>query len=340
MVAKGIARGFAERVFEQIRGFGEYGFPESHAASFALIAYASAWMKCHFPEVFACSLLNAQPMGFYSPATIIDDAKRHGVQVHPVDVMQSGWDCSLETADRGPYRCAIRMGMRYIKGLSQRDWQRIQQARTERRFASAEDFMARTGLNDGMLTRLAEAGALSCFDSQRRSILWQVKGRATTPPSPPELRPAEKLPAFNGLDPFETIDWDYRTMDHSVRGNPLSTLRDKLNACNLPDARSVGLMPDGDRVRYAGMVICRQRPGTASGVVFLTLEDETGFVNVVAWSRVFEKYSLLIKALNFLGVSGKLQKEDRVVHVIADRFWDPQVQIGARPASGGSRDFH
>ena len=340
MVAKGIAREFAERVFEQIRGFGEYGFPESHAASFALIAYASAWMKCHYPEVFACALLNAQPMGFYSPATIVDDAKRHGVEVRPVDVMHSSWDCSLETVDRGAHRCAIRMGLRFVKGLSKRDWLRIQQARSQRRFISAEDFTSRTGVNDGVLTRLAEAGALSCFDSQRRRILWQVKGLAKTPLLPSTIKPEEKLPDFNGLDAFDTIDWDYRTMDHSVRGNPLSTLRDKLSACKLPDAGTVGGMPDGSRVRYAGMVICRQRPGTASGVVFLTLEDETGFVNVIVWSRVFEKHSLLIKALNFLGVSGILQKEDKVIHLIADHFWDPQVQIGARPASGGSRDFH
>ncbi|CAB1076582.1 DNA polymerase [Alkalispirochaeta odontotermitis] len=339
MMAKGIAREFAERVFEQIRGFGEYGFPESHAASFALIAYASAWMKCHYPEVFACALLNAQPMGFYSSASIVNDAKRHGVKVHPANVMHSSWDCTLEPVSQGPCRHAVRIGLRYVKGLGQREWRRIDQFRIERRFTSLADFVARTALNDGVLTRLAEAGALDCFGS-RRSVLWQVKGLIGNRQSIPELEPLEILPAFAELDSFETIDWDYRTMDHSVRGNPLSTLREKLRANKLPDARGVGRMPNGQPVRYAGMVICRQRPGTASGVVFLTLEDETGFVNVVIWNRVFEQNSLIIKSSNFLGVSGTVQKEDQVVHVIAESFWDPQALIGARPASGGSRDFH
>ncbi len=340
MIAKGIAREFAERVFEQIRGFGEYGFPESHAASFALIAYASAWMKCHYPEVFACALLNAQPMGFYSSASIVNDARRHRVQVRPADVKQSNWDCTLEPASQGPYRHAIRMGLRYIKGLGTADWHRIEQARSSQEFSSLEDFVSRSGLNEGLTTSLAEAGALSGFDSSRRSAIWQIKGLIREPQSPPALKPIENLPAFEELDSFETIDWDYRTMDHSVRGNPLSTLRKKLQASNLPDARDVGRLPNGRQVCYAGMVICRQRPGTASGVVFLTLEDETGFVNVVVWSRVFEQYAVLIKSSNFLGVSGVLQKEDQVVHVIAEHFWDPQAQIGVRPASGGSRDFH
>lgn len=339
MMGKGIAREFAERVFEQIRGFGEYGFPESHAASFALIAYASAWLKCHYPEVFACALLNAQPMGFYSAATIVNDAKRHGVDVFPVDVLHSSWNCTLEPAARGPCRCALRMGLRYVKGLGQGDWQRIEKARDHKRFTALADFVARTGLNDGALTHLAEAGALAAFGSRRR-VLWRVKGLVGEPASPPALTPPDKPPAFAGLDSFETIDWDYRTMDHSVRGNPLSTLREKLRANDLPDARGVQRLQDGQRVRYAGMVFCRQRPGTARGVVFLTLEDEAGFVNVVVWQRIFEQYALLIKSSNFLGVNGTLQKEDRVVHVIAEHFWDPQGLIGARPASGGSRDFH
>jgi len=340
MTAKGIEPEFAERVFEQIRGFGEYGFPESHAASFALIAYGTAWMKCHYPEVFTCALLNAQPMGFYSPATIVEDAKRHGVEVRPVDIQASRWDCTLEPAAEGRYRFAVRMGLRYVKGLGKGQGERVEGARRERPFGSPEDFVERAGLNDGTVTRLAEAGALAGFDENRRAAIWQVKGLADTPPSSLALTERERTPAFEELDLFQTITWDYRTMEHSTRGHPLTALRKRLRRRRLPEARRVHAMRDGEPVRYAGLVICRQRPGTASGVVFMTLEDETGFVNVVVWSRVFEEHFVLVKTSSFLGVTGTIQKRDGVVHVIAESFWDPQTLLGAKPASSGSRDFH
>jgi error-prone DNA polymerase len=340
MTAKGIELEFAERVFEQIRGFGEYGFPESHAASFALIAYATAWMKCHYPEVFTCALLNAQPMGFYSPATIVEDAKRHGVEVRPVDVQTSRWDCTLEPAAGDKYRFAVRMGLRYVKGLGKGQGERIEGTRRERLFNSAGDFVGRTGLNDGTVTRLAEAGALTAFDENRRTAIWQVKGLADIPPSSLALMERERTPAFEELDLFQTITWDYRTMEHSTRGHPLTALRKKLRRRRLPEAKRVHAMRDGEPLRYAGIVICRQRPGTASGVVFMTLEDETGFVNVVVWSRVFKEHVVLVKTSSFLGVTGRVQKRDGVVHVIAESFWDPQAILGARPVSGGSRDFH
>ena len=180
MCAKGIEREFAERVFEQIRGFGEYGFPESHAASFALIAYATAWMKHHYPAVFACSLLNAQPMGFYSSATIIEDAKRHEVEVRPVDVEQSLWDCTLEPAADERVRFACRVGLRYVKGLGERHWERIREARGDRAFASVEDLVDRSGLDEGTLSRLAEAGALGALERSRRAALWKVRGAVRT----------------------------------------------------------------------------------------------------------------------------------------------------------------
>jgi error-prone DNA polymerase len=385
MTAKGIEPEFAERVFEQIRGFGEYGFPESHAASFALIAYATAWMKCHYPDVFVCALLNAQPMGFYSPSTLIEDAKRHGVEVLPVDALRSQWDCTLEPrgehspqhrrpppsgtstgrrlppnlestvrgeGPRSPVRdsgardgrsdpaprFAIRMGLRYVKGLGEKQWKRIEQAREERTFTSVRDFVRRTGLDEGAMTRLAEAGALSGFDRKRRAALWQVAGLARTSEPGLALRFRDRTPGFEALDAFDTISWDYRTTGHSPRGHPLAPLRKELEARKLPDARSVSAMSDGRRVRYAGLVICRQRPGTASGVVFMTLEDESGFVNVVIWSQVYEEYAVLIKTSDFLGVTGRLQVQDAVVHLIAEAFWTPR--LGLRPASGGSRDFH
>ena len=365
MMARGIAREFAERVFEQIRGFGDYGFPESHAASFALIAYATSWLRCHYPEVFACSLLNAQPMGFYTPATIVGDAARHGVEVRPVDVTASAWDCTLEAieapdscparfppdgecrgserADRDRMPCrpafAVRMGLRYVKGLSEeRDWRRIEAARTERPFASMEDFVRRARLAERVVRRLAEAGAFARFEGKRRSALWEALDLGRMPASSLPLASNEPRPDFEPLGEFETIAWDYRFSAHSTRGHPLAPLRDALTARKLPDARTVTAMPNGRRLRYAGIVICRQRPATASSVTFMTLEDETGFVNVVVWKRVFDEHAVLARTASFLGVTGKLQSESGVVHIVADALWAPE--IAARPPSAGSRDFH
>ncbi len=354
MLAKGIAREFAERVFDQIRGFGEYGFPESHAASFALIAYATAWLRCHYPDVFTCSLLNAQPMGFYTPATIVDDAVRHGVEVRPVDVTASDWDCTLEPGPgdseeprpvrRLDTRCparrfAVRMGLRYVKSLSEeRDWRRIEAARTHRPFESLADFSRRTRLDDRVLRRLAEAGAFAPFEGRRRAALWEAQGLGPAAERPLPVAPDDPLPDFDPLDDFQAIDWDYRFSAHSTRGHPLAPLREALAAQNLPDARTVAGLPDGRRVRYAGLVICRQRPGTASGVTFMTLEDETGFVNVVIWKQVFEDHAVLARTASFLGVSGKLQSESGVVHVVADALWVPEIP--SRPPTAGSRDFH
>ena len=339
MQTKGIDREFAERVFEQIRGFGEYGFPESHAASFALIAYATAWMKHHYPDAFACSLLNAQPMGFYSAATIIEDAKRHAVEVRPVDVCRSEWDCTLEPIGGDtPTGCAVRMGLRYVKGFHQASGDALLTARGQQPFASIEDLVARCGLDRGALHRLAKAGALAPFRRNRRHALWEARGLSRRPEASLGVELAERSLGFQALDPFERISWDYDTMQHSAEGHPLEPLRGVLRAQRLPDARQVRSMAHGRKVRYAGMVICRQRPGTASGVVFLTLEDESGFVNVVVWSKTFENFALLIKTSTLLGVSGRLQVEREVVHVIADSFWAPK--LGQRPRSGGSHDFH
>jgi error-prone DNA polymerase len=363
MEAKGIEREFAERVFDQIRGFGEYGFPESHAASFALIAYATAWLRRHHLDVFTCALLNAQPMGFYSAATILDDAKRHGLEVRPVDVVRSEWECVLEggqvlkrdisTILEGERNCSrlqelskcpvsrldpIRIGLRYVKGLGENNWEKIVAARNAKPFASVEDFVRRTGLDDGAVTRLAEAGAFASLDPSRRGALWSARGAARTPRRGMEMRADERVPRFVDLDPFETIAWDYRASGHSALGHPLEPLRERLRAHRIPDAHTVSHMGDGRRVRYAGLVICRQRPGTASGIVFMTLEDETGFVNVVVWAQVYERFKLLVKTASFLGVTGRLQVQDGVVHLIADVFWEPKVETEAPKV--GSRDFH
>ncbi|MHC4549367.1 MAG: error-prone DNA polymerase [Planctomycetota bacterium] len=332
MERKGIAREFAEAVFNQIRGFGEYGFPESHAASFALIAYATAWLKCHYLAEFVCGLLNAQPMGFYSPATILEDAKRRGLSVCPVDVQRSAWDCTLEPAD-APLGFAVRMGLRYVKGLRQEDAERIL---ARRPFASLRDFRLRTGLHAGARSKLATAGALAALEPERRAAVWEVAQSAHEPPLPLQMR--EPTPEFAPLSDFEQVSWDFRATGHSTRDHPLGPLREVLARHGLPDARTLNDLPHGRRVRYAGVVICRQRPGTAGGVTFMTLEDETGFVNVVLWTRVFERHQVLAKTEAFLGVTGKLQVEDGVVHLIANRLWRPD--LSRRPPPTRSRDFH
>jgi error-prone DNA polymerase len=338
MQAKGIAFEFAERVFEQIRGFGEYGFPESHAASFALIAYATAWLKCHYPAEFACALLNAQPMGFYTPATIVEDAKRHGVVVCPLDAQWSDWNCTLESCLNSAGGFAVRMGLRYVKGMGERDGEIILQARRAGPFQSLSDFARRATLNEDALGTLAEAGAFDSLAVDRRHALWELRrlGRARGESLP--LTARERYPDFNPLTAFEEVSWDYRMTAHSPRRHPLEPLRTKLAAQGLPDARTVAQMSNGGRVNYAGLVICRQRPGTAGGVVFMTLEDETGFVNIVVWESVFQRYATLAKTVSFLGVTGMLQVEDNVVHLVAEQLWKPNLTC--KPSAPPSRDFH
>jgi len=373
MLAKGIDREFAERVYQQILGFGEYGFPESHAASFALIAYCTAWMKCHYPAEFACGLLNAWPMGFYAPSTIVEDARRRGVEVRPVDVLISHWHCTLEPLEQagGPAACsirfAVRMGLRFVKGLGEDDWERIQAYREQlsgkagsgdssdpaSAGSSVEDFVLRTGINEGALAALSQCGALSGLAGRRRAALWGISGagrwrsagnsrRAKSPRKEGDgeaslLKGEEVMPDFSVLNQLESIGWDYLSTGHSVEGHPLEPFRQELNARGLPDAQAVGRLQDGEEVSYAGMVICRQRPMTAGGVVFMTLEDESGFVNLVVWSAVFEKFRKTILASTVLGVTGKLQSHDGVVHLIVDSCWKPT--LSRLPSTKDSRDF-
>lgn len=349
MRAKGIAPEFADRVFEQIRGFGSYGFPESHAASFALVSYATSYIKCHYPAEFACSLLNAQPMGFYSAATIIDDAKRHGIEVRPIDINHSQWDCTLEPragvslalrsrlGHDSPF--AIRMGLRYIKGISDSQGERILNARAREPFESLHDFVRRTALDDGLLAKLSETGALEGFGVARREALWEVRHavqtRSLSLPFSSDRR--EQLPAFEQLELLEKIQWDYETSHHSARAHPLSAVRNQLRERGLPDAQTLSRYRDGSRARYAGMVICRQRPSTAKGVVFMTLEDESGFVNLVLWQNIYDRYKIVAKTSSFLGVTGRIQSNHSVVHLVAEKLWTPDFSETPEVAS---RDFH
>ena len=340
MEAKGITREFAERVFEQIRGFGEYGFPESHAASFALIAYATSWLRCHYLAEFTCSLLNAQPMGFYSAATIVGDAQRHGVEVRPIDVSHSAWDCTLEpTTDS--FEFAVRMGLRWIKGLQLDDGARIVAARAAHPFDSVADFVRRSRVPVRAHTTLAEAGALgSLAGADRRDALWQIRGWVARQDDSLDTGAGQHDDAidFDPLTRLDQIFWDYAASEHSTLGHPLAPLRGELTAQRWPDARTVARGKDGQRIDYVGIVICRQQPGTAAGVVFMTLEDETGFVNLVVWRQVFERYGVALRTTSLLGVSGRLQVQESIVHLIADSIWIPRL---SRPVMAvESRDFH
>jgi len=309
----------------------------SHAASFALIAYATSWLRKHYLPEFTCSLLNAMPMGFYAPATIVGDAQRHGMEVRPIDVAQSAWDCTLEPCG-GDHGFAVRMGLRWVKGMSFDDGARIVAARAVAPFRDLEDLTRRTHLATSAQLALAEAGALGALVPRRRDALWQVAGWVRRQDDAMGLGGDIGDVRFPDLSRFDAILWDHRTSDHSTRGHPLAPLRDALRAQRLPDARTVTSMRDGARVDYAGIVICRQRPGTAAGVTFMTMEDETGFVNVVVWSQVFEANALIVRTTSLLGVSGRLQVEDGIVHLIAERFFEPQLPRHVEPLP--SRDFH
>ena len=340
MQKNGIEPEFAERIFHQIQGFADYGFPESHAASFALIAYATAYLRCHHPAVFTCSLLNAQPMGFYSPATIVEDARRRGIEVRPIDVTRSERDCTLEPIDDSG-ALAIRMGLRYVKGLRDKSIDAILAARTKQSFDGLDDLHRRCPLPSNDLERLAEAGAFEPFEVTRRQALWRIQGLQATRDAPLTL-PLEDgedhlLPAFRRLDKLEVVSWDYRTSFHSPRGHPLEPLRPVLNRLRLPTAKQLNRIPDGHRTDYAGLVICRQRPATASGVLFMTLEDETGLANVVVFPRIAERYLVLLRTEPFLGISGRIQNQEGVVHLLADHLWVPRLP--RNPAKTRSRDF-
>ncbi|MEP6863865.1 MAG: error-prone DNA polymerase [Deltaproteobacteria bacterium] len=338
MEGKGIAREFGERVFEQIRGFGEYGFPESHAASFALIAYATCWMRKHYLPEFTASLLNAQPMGFYSPATIVGDARRHGLEIRPIDVQESAWECTLEEAAE-PFRFAVRMGLRWVKGIQIGEANQIIEARHAKRFESIEDFVRRSRVPARIHEALAEAGALGGLIRERRDALWQVAGWVRRQDEPLDLGgDVHGDVAFNALTKLDEIFWDYASSDHSTRGHPLQPLRAELRAKGWPDSRTLNRGRDGQRAEYVGIVICRQQPGTASGVVFMTLEDETGFVNLVVWAQVFAEFATIIKTTSLLGITGRLQVQEGIVHLICERVWHPEL---SRPVvEVDSRDFH
>ncbi len=345
MLSRGYDRKFAEQIFQQMQGFGEYGFPESHAASFALLVYVSSWLKHYEPASFACALLNSQPLGFYSVSSIVQDAKRHGVEVLPADVQVSNVDSTLvqrvvtpgasaEAMARGP---SLRLGLGLIKGLKVTSSDRVLIARSIRLFDSTEDLARRSGLDRRDLSALAAADALASLAGHRRTALWETLAvdeatRLALPAipaeSPPLLEPTEG----------ENIVADYETVGLTLRRHPLALLRDRLKKRRIRTAEEVAQSRHGQLIRAAGIVTCRQRPATASGVIFVTLEDETGYVNLIVWNSVSESQRRELLGSRLLAVSGEVQREGSVVHILARRLEDLSEMLGR--LSTTSHDFH
>jgi error-prone DNA polymerase len=339
MRARGYGEDFARRIFQQILGFGEYGFPESHAASFALLVYVSAWLKRHEPAAFAAALINSQPMGFYAPSQIVQDARRHGVEVRPVDVHQSDWDCTLETVpDSG--EPALRLGLRLVKGLPEDAARRLVEARggRGRTFESVQRMAEQARLDRRQMGCLAAAGALAALGGHRHRAAWQVAGFEAPVPVLPEVRIAEGIPLLRAPREGEDIVADYAHTGLTLRRHPVELLRPQLDARGMLDSRRLRETASGAHVRTGGLVITRQRPGSAEGVTFVTLEDEFGSINLIVWRDVAERQRQALVGSRLLGVAGKLQMEGEVMHVIAHRLVDLSRLLGRLRTE--SRDFH
>jgi len=327
MVARGYPRDFAERTFKQIEGFGSYGFPESHAVGFAKIAYASAWMKCHHPDVFCAALMNAQPMGFYAPAQIVRDAREHGVEVRPPCVNASRWDCTLEPAGKGGggRYLAVRLGLRVVRGLSNADGAAVVRARGDVPFTDVDDVWRRSGVLRAAVEKLADADAFHALGRDRRQGLWQVRGLDEAPlplfaaADRAAVEPAVSLrPLTDGREVVE----DYRALQLSLRAHPLAFLRDELARRGVTRCADLGALRDGRHVEVAGIVLVRQKPGSAKGILFLTIEDETGIANGVLFPDRFEAHRRTVMSASMIGMVGRVQKEGDVIHVVCDRVID------------------
>jgi error-prone DNA polymerase len=365
MTERGYSEAFALQIYSRIKGFGEYGFPESHSASFALLAYVSSWLKYHHPAAFTCALLNSQPMGFYAPSQLVQDAQRHGITVLPVTVNHSAVDCTLEPSPfrscqsglreelREELRQELRLGLRLVKGLSQDGAQRVHEARLLRPFRTVAELVERCALNNSDREALAAADALQGLASDRHRAFWEVAGYE------------EKLPLFAAADALdqESGDWpqmggdepasvevmlprpteaqdiiaDYISTGLTLRRHPLALLRSHLQRYRVVTAGQLPQLTDGSLVKVVGIVTSRQRPQTASGVTFMTLEDETGFLNVVVWSTVSERHRLTVREASLLGVSGRVQISDGVIHVLAGELVDLSSWLAALELR--SRDF-
>jgi error-prone DNA polymerase len=395
MVANDYPREFAERCFHQIEGFGEYGFPESHAASFALLVYDSCWMKCRYPDVFAAAMLNAQPLGFYAPAQLVRDAREHGVEVREVDVNLSDWDCTLEPLEGSPplpvhgvrggatklssgasrhllpegegnppspsgrgvggegihprhaemaphirTTHAVRLGLRQIVGLKKQDMAELTQQRGQG-YDSVRDLWLRSGLSSTVLERLADADSFRSLGLDRRQALWAVRGldRVGDQDDLPLFasRPGRDAEPDARLPPMPLgahVVEDYRRLSLSLKAHPASFMRARLSARGILRSEALSSVKNGERVTVAGLVLVRQRPGTASGVIFMTLEDETGVANIIVWPKVFERLRAIVLGARFVAVTGKLQSEQEVIHIVAERMNDLTPMLGLLSEAG------
>jgi len=327
---------FAERICKQVEGFGEYGFPESHAASFALLVYASAWLKCRHPAAFTAALLNSQPMGFYAPAQLVQDAQRHGVEVRAVDVQHSDCECTLEFDDG--HAPALRLGLRLVKGLSEEGALRLETARRQAAFADVNELVQRTGLSRRDLDALTAAGALAALAGHRHLARWHVLGARHERDLVRKMPIDEARPLLRKPTEGEDLVADYAQLGLTLGRHPLALLRERLARLHFRTSDCLQTWPHKKAVRVAGLVIGRQRPGTATGVIFLTLEDEFGSINVVVWNDLASRQRNEVLDGRLLGVSGVVEKAEGVIHVIAGRLEDHTVLLGRLMTS--SRNFH
>jgi error-prone DNA polymerase len=330
MKNNGYSTDFADRVFQQIQGFGEYGFPESHAASFALLAYVSAWLKCHYPAAFTAALLNSQPMGFYAPAQLVADVRKHGVDVLPVDVNFSQWDCTIEQS-------ALRLGLRMVAGLGQVPADAVVHSRTDGPFVSFDDFARRTGLRSGALKKLARADAFGSLQVGRRNALWQSMPSREPVPLYDNVDTKEQPAALPPTTPLQEVIADYGSTGLTLRQHPISFLRPLLDKLGVVPAGKLGSLTTGRKLKVAGMVLLRQRPGTANGVTFVTLEDETGMVNLIIRQKIWERHRRVARTSSVMLAHGHLQHESNVTHVLVTSLEDLSAPL--RDLHSSSRDF-
>jgi len=346
MRENGFSDDYAEAIFRQIRGFGDYGFPESHAASFALLVYVSAWLKCHYPAAFTAALLNSQPMGFYAPAQLVRNARRLGVEVLPADVNESDWDCTLEpAADEGSP--AMRLGLQMIRGLAHAHGLRIEERRGRRPYVSMDDFTRRTGLGRAVSTRLSHAGAFGSLELDRRGALWHALAQdkeelplfdAAADESKEESIVANARPReLPKLSPAEEVLADYRATGMSLSAHPMEFLREKLTTMGVATAEQLTDWPVTKPITVAGIVLVRQRPGTAKGITFVTLEDETGTINLIIRPAIWKRFRQAALGATLLKAHGRLQRQGQIIHVLTTRLENLSTQLDQ--LNSQSRDF-
>lgn len=335
MRERGYEEEFARQIFRQIEGFGEYGFPESHSASFALLVYVSSWLKCHEPAAFTAALLNSQPMGFYSASQLTQDVRRHGIEVRAVDINRSQWDCTLEASEDGT--AAMRLGFRMVKGLAEEAGRRIANQRSVDGYHGTQQLLEEVGLDRRELGALASAGALEVLEGHRHRARWAVAGAEKPMPLLSSMDRYEAAPLLRKPTEGQDIVADYQSLGLTLGRHPLYLLRHRLDHYQYLPAERMPDLPTGKNVGVAGLVITKQRPGTASGVTFVTLEDETGHINLVVWKQVAEDYRAALLNARLMGVQGELQIEGQVIHVIAKKLIDHSEMLGNLVVT--SRDF-